>query len=333
MKPPDIESPLIQACRELLRVEPGVQPDDLKTAFRAMARVYHPDTSADPLAADVFMRVKEAYDILSQPQKIQELNERYLQQRYCQPCVQGLNLTFGSFFGHRFPTPGNTPLHTPDPRFISAGVEYDVSDNPQIEGFTPDVEGSRSILDDPAFDYAEVILAGEMSRPDRRTLARAFREKDFSSLPWYVLNNEAIVKFLNRDYLGALIGYEALNLRLPDNIVFLYRLGLCHQLVGFRFPLRLPVLGDVPNRRHLRAAVKCYRRAIRLGEQRTDAPQRCLTIRKNLADLLERMHLKLPAHQVWRRIHSLEPRGREARQKLQQTRPHLAGLLPASLKH
>lgn len=43
--------------------------DDIKTAFRRLAREWHPDTSKEPDAAEMFIKIKAAYDALSDPQK------------------------------------------------------------------------------------------------------------------------------------------------------------------------------------------------------------------------------------------------------------------------
>jgi hypothetical protein len=44
-------------------------PDDIKTAFRRMARATHPDICKDADAAEMFIKVKNAFDILSDPGK------------------------------------------------------------------------------------------------------------------------------------------------------------------------------------------------------------------------------------------------------------------------
>lgn len=40
-------------------------PEDIKTAFRKLARIYHPDVTDDEEAVSKFKEIKEAYDILS----------------------------------------------------------------------------------------------------------------------------------------------------------------------------------------------------------------------------------------------------------------------------
>jgi hypothetical protein len=52
-----------------------------------------------------------------------------------------------------------------------------------------------------------------------------------------------------------------------------------------------------------------------------------MTIRKTLADLLDHTGKKRRAHRIWSQIRHLEPDGAEAKEKLAQYRPRIAGLL------
>jgi molecular chaperone DnaJ len=54
---------------EVLGVERAASPDEIKRAYRQMARKYHPDVSEEPDAEARFKEVNEAYQILSDPQK------------------------------------------------------------------------------------------------------------------------------------------------------------------------------------------------------------------------------------------------------------------------
>jgi len=54
---------------EVLGLSKDASADDIKKAYRKLARQYHPDVNKEPDAEAKFKEVKEAYDVLSEPQK------------------------------------------------------------------------------------------------------------------------------------------------------------------------------------------------------------------------------------------------------------------------
>ncbi|GHA71542.1 DnaJ C-terminal domain-containing protein [Cognatilysobacter bugurensis] len=54
---------------EILGVEPGAGEAEIKSAYRRLARKYHPDVSKEAGAEDKFKAVNEAYEALRDPQK------------------------------------------------------------------------------------------------------------------------------------------------------------------------------------------------------------------------------------------------------------------------
>jgi hypothetical protein len=62
---------------ERLGVDPTASGEEIRRAFRAIARETHPDRNpGDPGAAERFRRVKEAYDVLSNPERRADYDAR-----------------------------------------------------------------------------------------------------------------------------------------------------------------------------------------------------------------------------------------------------------------
>ena len=61
---------------EVLGVDRDADQDEIKKAYRKLAKEYHPDRSDDPDAGEKFKEISEAYDILSDPEK-REKYDRY----------------------------------------------------------------------------------------------------------------------------------------------------------------------------------------------------------------------------------------------------------------
>ncbi len=60
---------------EVLGVSKNASQDEIKSAYRKLARKYHPDVSKEEDAETKFKEVREAYEILSDPQKRQQYDQ------------------------------------------------------------------------------------------------------------------------------------------------------------------------------------------------------------------------------------------------------------------
>ena len=59
---------------ETLGVGKNASDDEIKSAFRNLAKKYHPDLNKTPEAAEKFKEINEAYSVLSDKQKRANFN-------------------------------------------------------------------------------------------------------------------------------------------------------------------------------------------------------------------------------------------------------------------
>ena len=71
---------LSETC-EILGVSKTATDAEIKSAFRKLAKKYHPDVSKEKDAAEKFKEVQEAYSVLSDKEKWQRRFYRYERQR------------------------------------------------------------------------------------------------------------------------------------------------------------------------------------------------------------------------------------------------------------
>ena len=83
---------------EVLGVSKTATDDEIKKAYRTLAKKYHPDVCKEPGAEEKFKEVQEAYDVLSDPQK----REQYNQFGHEGPNMGGFGQGFGGFSSQGF---------------------------------------------------------------------------------------------------------------------------------------------------------------------------------------------------------------------------------------
>jgi curved DNA-binding protein len=66
---------MAKSLYETLEVSENATADEIKKAYRKLARKYHPDVNKEPSAEDKFKEINAAYEVLSDPQKKQQYDQ------------------------------------------------------------------------------------------------------------------------------------------------------------------------------------------------------------------------------------------------------------------
>lgn len=119
-----------------LGVEPGADDKTIKTAYRKLARQYHPDVSSLAGAEEKFKEVAEAYDVLHNVEKRAEYDElrqaRQQRQRFgggprgSQAGAADSNQDFADFFESMFGSAGARQSPFDDNRFAQKGRDVEI---------------------------------------------------------------------------------------------------------------------------------------------------------------------------------------------------------------
>ena len=308
-------SPTVRASLELLGVGARASTTELKKAYHKLALIYHPDRNPDPATAQEFRKITQAYELLSDPLRVNELNRKYMTERLHTPVIEGLSITFGSFFGYRlFQTePLNTTLQIAGrAEELSGNVSGEVSGDAKEKTSWGPVEENNSILDNAAFDALEVVYAGKHSLEDELAVKGEVDAKKLVHLPWVILNNQGLLKFLDGNIKASEDCYRKLCERIPNNIIFMYRYGLCLILDGFQNP-KTTLLGlRKPDRVKIAKGLELLNHCVKIGEDRSHGRQKCLVIRKVMADVNERIGETRTAKRLWKKIAEADPKSVEA---------------------
>ncbi len=128
---------------ELLEVSRQASADEIKRAYRRLARQLHPDTNPDPTASERFKEIAQAYEVLSDPEK----RQRY--DRFGPDGVNvgaggfaggGINDIFDAFFGGGSPFGGGTRGPSGPPRGPDLEVAVDLRFEDAVFGIQQPVE-------------------------------------------------------------------------------------------------------------------------------------------------------------------------------------------------
>ena len=82
----------------ILKIKPGSDTGDIKNAYRKLVNLHHPDKHPqDPGDAATFLEIREAYDVLSDPEKRKEYDRLYEKEmNICKRSPAGFSETSGN---------------------------------------------------------------------------------------------------------------------------------------------------------------------------------------------------------------------------------------------
>src|SRR5690606_30718538 len=134
----------------LLEVSRDASADEIKRAYRKLARKYHPDTNPDPEAAERFKEIAQAYEVLSDPEK----RARY--DRFGPDGVDGpmgagfaggsINDIFDAFFGGGSPFGGGPRRPAGKPRGADLEVVLDLPFEDAVFGARRPIEVRTAVV-------------------------------------------------------------------------------------------------------------------------------------------------------------------------------------------
>ena len=66
---------MAKSLYETLEINENASADEIKKAYRKLARKYHPDVNKDPGAEEKFKELNAAYEVLSDTEKKQQYDQ------------------------------------------------------------------------------------------------------------------------------------------------------------------------------------------------------------------------------------------------------------------
>jgi len=135
---------------QLLEVSRDASADEIKKAYRRLARQLHPDTNPDPTAAERFKEVAQAYEVLSDPDK-RDRYDRFGPDGVNGPAgagfgAGGINDIFDAFFGGGSPFGGGARRPAGKPRGPDLEVVVDLDFEDAVFGVRKPVEVRTAVV-------------------------------------------------------------------------------------------------------------------------------------------------------------------------------------------
>lgn len=146
---------------EILGIEKTATPDEIKKAYRSLAKKYHPDVSTEPkeVAEAKFKEISEAYEVLSDPEK-RQLYDQYghdaVNQQFGEGGFQWSDFTrsddisdiFGDLFGGMFGG-GRSRSHNSAQQGESLRYDLEITLKEVLEGKKVNIDVPHTVICDP----------------------------------------------------------------------------------------------------------------------------------------------------------------------------------------
>ena len=146
---------------EILGIEKTATPDEIKKAYRSLAKKYHPDVSTEPkeVAEAKFKEISEAYEVLSDPEK-RQLYDQYghdaVNQQFGEGGFQWSDFTrsddisdiFGDLFGGMFGG-GRSRSRNSAQQGESLRYDLEITLKEVLEGKKVNIDVPHTVICDP----------------------------------------------------------------------------------------------------------------------------------------------------------------------------------------
>lgn len=112
---------------KILGVSPQASPEEIKQAYRKLARLLHPDVNKDPESQEKFKQVNQAYETLSDANKRAEYDQIQHMQQAGMNFNGGRNAAFQDIFDQMFGSMGFGPFQTKPSRNPDSVFQLNIS--------------------------------------------------------------------------------------------------------------------------------------------------------------------------------------------------------------